>query len=84
VPPTQTPQVVVVVVTATPNADAGAPQSDTPSGGGCNSAGVAPVGVAAANLVILLAPLGIIGGVKLRRLRKWHYYHPDTYKQLLL
>ena len=55
--PTQTPRVVVVVGTATPSADA-------LSGGGCNSVGVVPVGVGAANLVLLLAPLGVIGGVR--------------------
>ena len=70
VPPTQTPQVVVVVVTATPRADADAPQSDAPSGGGCNSVGAVPAGVGAANLVFLLAPLGMIGGVRLGRKRK--------------
>ena len=62
VPPTQTPQVVVVVVTATPGTDASAP-----SGGGCNSLGAAPVGAGAANLMLLLAPLGIIGGVRWRK-----------------
>ena len=62
VQPTQTPQVVVVVVTATPGADA-----DAPSGGGCNSMGVVPVGVGAANLLLLVGPLGIIGGVRWRR-----------------
>ena len=62
VPPTQTPQVVVVVVTATPEPDASAP-----SGGSCNSVGVVPVGVGAANLMLLLTPLGVIGGVRWRR-----------------
>ena len=57
-PPTQTP--VVIVVTATPSAD-------TPSSGGCNSVGTMSVGTAAANLLFLLAPLGILGGVKSRR-----------------
>lgn len=58
VPPTQTP--VIIVITATPEADA-------LSGGGCNSVGVVPVGVGAANLLLLVAPLGIIGGVRWRR-----------------
>ena len=58
VPSTQTP--VIIVVTATPSADA-------PSGGGCNSAGEVPVGTAAANLLFVVAPLGIIGGVRYRR-----------------
>ena len=55
VPPTQTP--VIVVVTATPSADA-------PSGGGCNSVGGVPVGVGAANLLLMVGPLGIIGSVR--------------------
>ena len=58
VPPTQTP--VIIVVTATPSADA-------PSGGGCNSVSAVPAGTAAANLLFVVAPLGIIGGVKYRR-----------------
>ncbi|MCY3545034.1 MAG: cupredoxin domain-containing protein [Chloroflexi bacterium] len=65
VPPTQTP--VIIVVTATPEPDVDAVQDDAPSGGGCNSVGVVPVGTAAANLMLLLAPLGIIGGVRYRR-----------------
>ena len=60
-PPTQTP--VIIVVTATPSADA-------PSGGGCNSVGAVPVGTAAANLLFVVAPLGIIGGVRYRRRKK--------------
>lgn len=32
--------------------------------GGCSSAGVLAAGVAAANLLSVVAPLGIIGGVK--------------------
>ena len=58
VPPTQTP--VIIVVTATPSADA-------PAAGGCNSVGAGPVGTAAANLLFVVAPLGIIGGVRYRR-----------------
>ena len=61
VPPTQTP--VIIVVTATPSADA-------PSGGGCNSVSAVPVGAAAANLLFVVAPLGIIGGVRYRRRKK--------------
>ena len=68
-PPTQTPQVVVVVVTATPGLDVDDTQDDAPSGGECNSVGAVPVGVGAANLVLLLAPLGVIGSVK-QRFRK--------------
>ena len=58
VPPTQTP--VIIVVTATPSADA-------PSGGGCNSVGAVPPGTAAANLLFVMAPLAMIGRVKWRR-----------------
>ena len=60
VPPTQPAAVVVVVVTATPSAVG-------PSGSGCNSAGVVPAGTAAANLLFVVAPLAIIGSVRLRR-----------------
>ena len=60
VPFTQTPAVVVVVVTATPSADA-------PAGGGCNSAGTVPAGTAAANLLFVVAPLAIIGSVRWRK-----------------
>lgn len=62
-PPTQTPVVVVVVVTATPSADA-------PSGGGCGFALGAPAGTAAGNMLLMAAPLGIIGGVKWLRRRE--------------
>ena len=67
VPPTQTPQVVVVVVTATPDPGADAPPDDAPAGGGCNSIGATHAGVGAMNLLLLVAPLGIIGGVRWRR-----------------
>ena len=60
VPPTQTPAVVIVVVTATPSADA-------TSGGGCNSAGAMPAGTVAVNLMFMLVPLAVIGGVRYRR-----------------
>ena len=69
VPPTQTP--VIIVVTATPEADA-------PSGGGCNSVGRVSAGAGAMNLLLLVAPLGIIGGVRCKRKRKvkvFAYYH---------
>ena len=63
VPPTQTPVIVMVVVTATPLADA-------PSGGGCNSVGVVPGGAAAANLLFVVAPLALTWSVRFRRRRK--------------
>ena len=46
VPPTQTPVVVVLVITATPSADA-------TSGGGCNSAGAMPAGTVESRLAEL-------------------------------
>ena len=59
-PPTQTPVVVVVVVTATPSAA-------VPTSGGCNSARPVPVGAAAANLLFVIVPLAMIGSVRWRR-----------------
>ena len=60
VPPTQMPVDVVAVVTATPSADA-------PSAGGCNSVGAMPAGTAMANLLFMMAPLTIVGVIRLRR-----------------
>ena len=57
-----TPTRHVIYITATPAPDA-------PSGGGCNSAGPMSAGTGAANLLLMVAPLGIIGGVKWRRRR---------------
>ena len=57
-PPTQTP--VVIVVTATPS-------PDEQSGGGCNSVGAMSVGTAAANILLMAAPLILVGSVGLRR-----------------
>ena len=69
VPPTQTPQVVVVVVTATPEGDAST--SDTSAGGGCNSVGRVSAGTAAANLLLLVAPLALVGGTRwIRRAKR--------------
>ena len=77
-PPTQTPVVVVVVVTATPDPITptphviyitATPAPDAPSGGGCNSAGPMSAGTGAANLLLLVAPLGVVGGVRWRRRR---------------
>ena len=82
VPPTPTPEIVIVVVTATPDATAtpvpptstphviyitATPAPDAPSGGGCNSAGAMPAGTGAANLLFMVAPLAIIGGVRWRK-----------------
>ena len=62
-PPQSTQTPAIIVVTATP-----APAST--SGGGCSSAGSMPAGTAAANLLLLVVPLGIIGGVRCRRRRE--------------
>ena len=62
VPPTQTP--VIIVVTATPEADASAPAS-----GGCNSVGAVPVGTGMASLLMLLAPVGVAFAARRRYLR---------------
>lgn len=56
--PTQTPSIIVVTATPAPAAT---------SGGGCSSAGAMSAGTAAANLLLLVTPLGIVGGVKWRR-----------------
>ena len=87
--PTPTPEIVIVVVTATPAHTpipsatpvlptptphviyiTATPAPDAPSGGGCNSAGPMPAGTGAANLLFMIAPLAIIGGVKWRRRKK--------------
>ncbi|MCY3543536.1 MAG: hypothetical protein OXH22_05795 [Chloroflexi bacterium] len=59
VPPTQTP--VIIVVTATPDADA-------PTAGGCNSVGAVPVGTGMASLLLLLAPVGVTFAARRRHL----------------
>ncbi|MDE2688299.1 MAG: hypothetical protein OXI16_12500 [Chloroflexota bacterium] len=59
VPPTQTP--VIIVVTATPDADA-------PTAGGCNSVGAVPVGTGMASLLLLLAPVGVAFAARRRHL----------------
>ena len=69
VPPTQTP--VIIVVTATPSADA-------PSGGGCNSVGAVPVGAGAASLFLLLAPLGVVGGVRWGKVKAQKAYNSNS------
>ena len=58
VPPTQTP--VIIVVTATPDADA-------PSGGGCNAVGTTSAETGVLNMLLMLVPVGIIGGVRWRK-----------------
>ena len=59
--PTQTPSIIVVTATPAPAAT---------SAGAGSSAGQMSAGTAAANLLLLVVPLGIIGGVKWRRRRE--------------
>ena len=68
VPPTQTP--VIIVVTATPEADGRESQDNAPSGGGCNSPEKVSWETAAANLLLLAAPLGVVGGLRWNRRRQ--------------
>ena len=71
-PPTQTP--FVVVVTAIPPTSTPSPAATTApiaeSGGGCGFAADVPLGTAAANLLLLVLPLGVLGGVKCVRKRR--------------
>ena len=67
---TPTPWVIVVTPTPVPVTPAPAlPESAPPSSGGCNSIGQQSLGAVTANM-LLLAPLGILGGVKCARRRK--------------
>lgn len=59
-PPTQTPVVVAAVASSSPSEDA-------PAAGGCNSAGATMAGTGAANLLVMLAPLAIVAGLRRRR-----------------
>ena len=67
-PPTQTP--VIIVVTATLEDDGRESQNNAPSGGGCNSYEKVPLETAAANLLLLAAPLGVVGGLRWNRRRQ--------------
>lgn len=71
-PATATPGIRVVTATLTPTPlPEAAPTPAAEAGGGCGSAaGPVPLGAAAANLLLLLAPLGMIGGLKWSRRRK--------------
>lgn len=64
VSPTQTPVIIVLTVTPEPSADVEVPQDNAPWGGGCNTVGVVPAGAVAANLLLMIVPLAIIGGVR--------------------
>ena len=72
-PPTQTP--VIVVVTATPASPpptrtpvavvvAATPVPDTTPSGGCSAARQMPLEAAAANVLLLVVPLGILGSLR--------------------
>ena len=77
-PPTQTPAVIVVTATPIPPPPtqtavavvvAATPTPDTAPSGGCNASGRIPLGSAVANMLLLVAPLGILGSVK--GARRW-------------
>ena len=66
VPPTNTP----IFLLATATASTGEPTAESEeSGGGCGSLHV-PMGTAVINMLLLMGPLAMIGGVKYRRRRK--------------
>ncbi len=66
-PPTSTP---VPPPTATPRAQAPSPPPDTgDSGGACGSVGPVSFGTGAANMALLLAPLGLAVGLRRLRIR---------------
>ena len=70
-PPTQTPIIVVVTVippTSTPSPPATIEPPPEP-GGGCGFAADVPFGTAAANLLMMMMPLAVLGGVKYVRKR---------------
>ncbi len=71
-PPTQTPFVVFVTViapTSTP-APIETPATQPPSAGGCGLSGRVPLGAASANMLILVAPLFILGCARYFRKQK--------------
>ena len=67
--PTSTPEPTETPVphTQTPVTIVETPSPDAPSGGGCNTVGAVPVGTAAANLLLVVAPLALIGGARWRK-----------------
>ena len=66
VPPTNTP--IVLLATATASTAEPTAESEE-SGGGCGSLHV-PMSTAAINMLLLMGPLAMIGGIKYRRRRK--------------
>ncbi len=82
VPPTPRPTAVPPTATATPQAQAPTPSAPPPpsqqeptdeaeeSGGGCGSVGPVSLSTAAANMLLLFAPLGLIAGIRTVRRRR--------------
>ncbi len=82
VPPTPEPTAVPPTATAAPQAQAPTPAAPPPpsqqqptdetedSGGGCGSVGPVSLGTAAANMLLLIAPLGLIAGIRTVRRRR--------------
>ncbi len=70
-PPTSTPTPTEPASPITATAEPEPTRTADSGGGGCNSSeGPIPVGAAAINLLLLLAPLGMIGGLKYRSRRQ--------------
>ncbi|MCE2457163.1 MAG: hypothetical protein J4G14_05050 [Dehalococcoidia bacterium] len=82
VPPTPVPTAAPPTATAAPQAQAPTPPAPPPpgqqeptdeaedSGGGCGSVGPVSLGTAAANMLLLIAPLGLIAGIRTVRRRR--------------
>lgn len=70
VPPTATPEPTATPVPPTPSTVAQEPEQEPESSGGCASPGRVAPGAAAANALLLLAPLGLIAGVRTARRRR--------------
>ena len=82
VPPTPVPTAVPPTATAAPPAQAPTPPAPPPpsqqeptdeaedSGGGCGSVGPVSLATAAANMLLLIAPLGLIAGIRTVRRRR--------------
>ncbi len=82
VPPTPAPTAAPPTATAAPQAQAPTPPAPPPpgqqeptddaedSGGGCGSVGPVSLGTAAANMLLLIAPLGLIAGIRTVRRRR--------------
>lgn len=66
VPPTNTP--IIVLASPTPSSGESTPESEE-SSGGCGSTYV-PMGTAVINMLLIMGPLAMIGGVKYRRRKR--------------